>query len=285
MPDSIITNPQLLGSAGHYENFPVASVLVPARLRPAIAAIYRFARYADDVADEGDSLPADRLLELARLQDGLSGLARHPITEPLHPVITRHKIPVSLLSDLLSAFTQDVHGAQFVSRTELMDYCSRSANPVGRIILRLFECDTATALPASDAICSALQLINFAQDIGQDFNRGRNYIPADEMGIAGVTVADLQQCSVQQSISAPVRSMLSRQCETAMALLRQGPPLLSHVPLRLKLELATIIASGYATLYRVQTDDPFANRIKLGRRDAARIALTALRILTTRTLP
>jgi squalene synthase HpnC len=173
----------------HYENFPVASWLCPPRLRPAIAAIYAFARTADDIADEGDATPDARLADLAAYRADLHAAARgespsprwQPVFAPLGRVIATFGLPVPLLDDLLSAFEQDViktrDGAGYADRAELLDYCTRSANPVGRLLLHLYGVREAEALAQSDAICSALQLINFWQDLGVDIRAGVSTCP------------------------------------------------------------------------------------------------------------
>ncbi len=275
MPDPNSDPAGLLSSTAHYENFPVASALVPARLRPAIAAVYRFARYADDVADEGDAPTEPRLAEISQMREALYARDKHPVIDPLHEHIAAHHIPVDHFVDLLSAFAQDARGTYYANRTELLDYCRRSASPVGRIVLRIFDADDKRGLSASDAICDALQLINFIQDAGQDISRGRNYFPADEMAAHGVSSDDLQRCVEQGGASPSVRRLLNTQCTHASELMQQGPALLSYVPLRLRLELSAIIAGGVAMLNRVKHEDPFAQRIKLGRSDAVQITRNA----------
>ena len=178
----------LTQGVSHYENFPVASVLCPPRLRPAIAAIYWFARTADDIADEGDALPQARLDDLSAYRADLmataSGLAASKrwsdVFERLGPVIKQFALPVNLLADLLSAFEQDVVKQRYASQAELLDYCRLSANPVGRLLLHLYGVNDAESLRESDHICSALQLINFWQDLSVDIPRTRFYVPAED---------------------------------------------------------------------------------------------------------
>ena len=165
---------------GHYENFPVASLLLPARLRPAVRAIYRFARTADDVADEGDALPEDRLRELAGPADATSTTWTRPI--PAGPT-SRPPCPSTVcrcpcLHDLLSAFAQDVTTRRYADYASLVDYCRRSANPIGRLLLSLYRRDEPGLLAMSDAICTGLQLTNFWQDVAIDWDKGRVYLPA-----------------------------------------------------------------------------------------------------------
>ena len=172
----------------HPENFPVASWLCPPTLRPAIAAIYAFARAADDIADEGHQPAEERLLQLQAFRQALhaspSAKSIHPeIFEPLHRVIVQFQLPVVLLDDLLKAFEQDVvasaKATTYANTETLMQYCRYSANPVGRLLLHLYGVKETSALQESDAVCSALQLINFWQDLSEDIPRGRYYLPQD----------------------------------------------------------------------------------------------------------
>ena len=191
--------PPLQPPSSHYENFPVASLLCPPRLRPAIAAIYWFARTADDIADEGDAPPAHRLQDLAAYRADLAAAAEGQPTSRrwpgvfavLQPVLDEFQLPVPLLTDLLSAFEQDVVKQRYASEAELLDYCRRSANPVGRLLLHLYGVHDAASLAQSDHICSALQLINFWQDLSVDIPRGRIYLPHELWASHGVDVSQL----------------------------------------------------------------------------------------------
>lgn len=185
----------------HYENFPVASWLTPAHLRPAIQAIYWFARVADDLADEGDASAEQRLTELAAYRADLLACSQNllvsprwaGIFKPLAEQIAAHQLPINLLTDLLDAFEQDVRYTHerrwYVSMQELLDYSRRSANPVGRLLLHLYKVKGEAELAASDAICSALQLINFWQDISRDMPRGRYYLPLKALQAHGLSPA------------------------------------------------------------------------------------------------
>ena len=192
-------SPASVQGVSHYENFPVASVLCPPRLRPAIVAIYGFARTADDIADEGDAAPQARLDDLAAYRADLmataAGLAPSKrwssVFERLGPVIAQFAVPVNLLADLLSAFEQDVVKQRYASQAELLDYCRRSANPVGRLLLHLYGVNDVQSLRESDSICTALQLINFWQDLSVDIPRGRIYLPAEAWIAHGVDEAQL----------------------------------------------------------------------------------------------
>ena len=163
-------------SVGHYENFPVASILVPARLRPAVVAIYRFARAADDLADEGDALAPERVAALDAFDRELDRIERgetpsDPPFPALASAIREHGLPLPPFHDLVSAFRQDVSVTRYANFGEVLDYCRRSANPVGRLLLTLYRAQTPATLEASDAICTGLQLTNFWQDIAIDWHR------------------------------------------------------------------------------------------------------------------
>ncbi|MBR4737802.1 MAG: squalene/phytoene synthase family protein, partial [Rhodocyclaceae bacterium] len=188
-------------SVGHYENFPVASLLLPRALRGAVQTLYAFARTADDLADEGTAPPAERLAALNRLQAHLDAIAADtplpqdeftPLAVRLRAVIRQHDLPVRACADLLTAFRQDVTTTRYASFPELRDYCRHSADPVGRLLLALYRAGDAPHLLAeSDHICTALQLINFCQDVAIDLQKGRIYIPQDEMAQHGVSESDL----------------------------------------------------------------------------------------------
>ena len=227
----------------HSENFPVASWLCPPHLRPAIAAIYAFARAADDIADEGDWSPSDRLAQLSAFKnellqnDSAAGL-RPDIFKPLHAVVAKYELPTNLLSDLLSAFEQDVaasaNGSTYLNLSELLNYCQRSANPVGRLLLHLYGVSDPLALERSDAICSALQLINFWQDLSEDIPRGRLYLPQD----------------LKASMSLP--ALMDLLCQHAHQLMMSGAPLVHQVPGRAGWELRLVVQGGLRVLEKVE---------------------------------
>lgn len=206
----------------HYENFPVASWLCPARLRPTIAALYHYARTADDIADEGDASADRRLAELADYRAELErALAGQPPVDPrwsgqfaaLARAIEAHRLPAQPLHDLLDAFEQDVRytaaNSRYADTAALLDYCSRSADPVGRLLLHLYGVQDAQSLRQSDAICSALQLINFWQDLGQDLRRGRHYLPLDRLARHGVDEAALLQSGLDPQQDGAARALLA----------------------------------------------------------------------------
>ena len=232
----------------HYENFPVASFLCPPALRPAIQAIYWFARTADDLADEGNAPPQVRLAELSAYRadllacaGGQAGSGRwQAVFAPLQEVIARHALPLELLDDLLSAFEQDVVKTRYQDDAELLDYCRRSANPVGRLLLHLYGVQDATSLAQSDCICTALQLINFWQDLSIDIARGRIYLPAQRSAALGVQEAQLLALEVNPAS----RQLVAANVAWAQALMHQGAPLARAVPGRAGWELRLVVQGG-----------------------------------------
>jgi squalene synthase HpnC len=263
----------------HYENFPVASKLVPARLRGAVVAIYRFARAADDIADEGDATPAERIAALDRYDAALAAIERGESPTPapfpeLAAAIRTHSLPVPPLHDLLSAFRQDVTTTRYATYADLADYCRRSANPVGRLLLALYHAETAGNLAASDAVCTGLQLTNFWQDVALDWAKGRVYLPQEDLARFGVTEADIAGGNVDPRW----RELLAFQTARARALLVAGRPLTRALPLRLGLELAAVIAGGRRILDRIDAvgGDVFRRRPTLGALDWCRVGFRAL---------
>ena len=247
-------------SVDHYENFPVASLLCPPALRPAVAAIYHFARTADDIADEGDATPAQRLADLAayraELQAACRGAgvasARWPqVFGPLRTVLASHALPPDLLTDLLSAFEQDVVRDAYVDRADLLDYCRRSANPVGRLMLHLYGIGGAQALHQSDAICSALQLANFWQDLSVDTRRGRLYVPASDCARRGVDPASL----LTQRDAPIVRALVADLVGWARELMCAGAPLVHAIPGRAGWELRLVVQGGLRILEKIAALD------------------------------
>ena len=244
-------------SVNHYENFPVASVLCPPALRPAVAAIYWFARTADDIADEGDADATARRADLAVYRaDLLAMLAsaepsqRWPgVFGPLQGTLQQHALPAPLLLDLLSAFEQDVVKHSYADRSELLDYCRRSANPVGRLLLHLYRVSGSEPLRQSDAICTALQLINFWQDFGVDTRRGRLYAPATDCERCGVSPAALLQTRTET----PATRALVRELATwARSLMLEGAPLVHAVPGRAGWELRLVVQGGLRILDKIE---------------------------------
>jgi len=243
-------------AAEHYENFPVASRLLPRRLRQPITVIYAFARTADDFADEGDRSPAERLKLLddyeTRLQRLLAGSpGSDPVFIALADVIKRYALPIGLFNDLLSAFSQDVTKQHYANFDEVMDYCRRSANPVGRLLLYLYNQAEAENLLLSDKICTALQLINFLQDLYQDYDEhNRIYLPQDEMRKYQVNEAALQN----RISNTAMQNLVQLQIQRAKVLLLAGAPLGNKLAGRIGLELRMIIQGGMHILQKLENN-------------------------------
>ncbi len=243
-------------AAEHYENFPVASRLLPRRLRQPITVIYAFARTADDFADEGNRSPAERLKLLddyeTRLQRLLAGSpGSDPVFIALADVIKRYALPIGLFQDLLSAFSQDVTKQRYENIDEVMDYCRRSANPVGRLLLYLYNQAEAENLLLSDQICTALQLINFLQDLYQDYDEhNRIYLPQDEMRKYQINEAALQN----RISNTAMQNLVQLQIQRAKALLLAGAPLGNKLAGRIGLELRMIIQGGMHILQKLENN-------------------------------
>lgn len=252
---------------GHYENFPVASLLAPPALRPAIQAIYRFARTADDLADEGDAASPDRLRALGGLRGQLDRIERGAPSDwpELAAAIEAHALPIGLLRDLLSAFEQDVTTTRYPSFDSLQDYCRRSANPVGRLLLALYRRSDPEALGWSDAICTGLQLTNFWQDVAVDWRKRRVYLPLDDLERFGVTEAQIGAGRVDGAWTALMRFEVER----ARRLLHDGAPLARLLRGRVGLELKLVVQGGLRILERIDAceGDVFRHRPLLALRD------------------
>ncbi len=269
----------------HYENFPVASWLCPAHLRAPIRAIYHFARAADDVADEGDD-PADwRLAKLTQLQSDLHRVAAGErgatpyaaVVEPLQPYLLAG-LPKRLLEDLLSAFMQDVtytaQNQRYQNWPDLLDYCQRSANPIGRLLLHLYGVHKPPALIASDAVCSALQLINFWQDLSQDIPRGRFYVPVAVLAQHGLPAETQLNRIPPDAGRAVVRTLVVH----ARTLMKAGLPVIKAVKGRGGWELAVVIEGGLQVLRKIERRgfDAAHKRVKLNALDGVEVVCRAL---------
>ena len=245
----------------HYENFPVASLLLPAPLRAPIEVIYRFARSADDFADEGDDPPEARLRKLEDYRRQLAA-PRDAVLRDVAKIIREHELPVELFADLLDAFAQDVTKKRYASFPEVLDYCRRSANPVGRLLLHLFKRTNDSDLRASDAICSALQLVNFWQDVDVDYRKdGRIYLPQDEMARFGVTERHLKE----RICDSAWQSLMRFQLDRARALMLSGSPLGKTLPGRVGLEIRATLQGGLRILDKIERAgyDVFRRRPRL----------------------
>jgi len=241
--------------ASHYENFPVGSILFPASIRDHFSAVYCFARAADDFADEGTLDPAERLRLLDNFERELdrveSGRGIDPVFTALADTMLRFEIPVDPFRKLLSAFRQDVNTKRYERFTDVLDYCSRSANPVGEIVLRLFrQYNNDTASP-SDAICTALQLANFWQDVAADVRKGRIYIPLEDL-----TRFAIDESAIHANIPTPVfRALMKFEVERTGALFDKGEKLIGLLHGRLRREIAAVSGSGRAVLGCITAND------------------------------
>ncbi len=241
---------------GHYENFPVASVLCPPHLRGAVLAIYRYARTADDIADEGVQSPQARSDALRAYRDDLDAIYDGrpasgrwtTVFQPLRTAVEHHDLPRQPLDDLLSAFMQDVQNPVYPTRQALLDYCSRSANPVGRLLLHLHGIDQPVRLRQSDHICTALQLINFWQDLSIDLPRGRIYLPLEDAHRHRVTLDD----PAQLGNSPHTRRLVHDLCEWAAREMHLGAPLACCLPGRIGWELRLVVQGGLRVLDRIR---------------------------------
>lgn len=271
-------------SVDHYENFPVASRLCPAPIRPAVVAIYRFARTADDIADEGDAPAAQRLADLEAYRADLDAVAAGappsprwaPVFGPLGEAMRRHALPAELLAALLSAFAQDVRVQRYADRDAVLDYCRRSADPVGRLLLHLNGVGGADALAESDAICTALQLINFWQDLGVDAARGRLYVPAADRARFGVDEDDLLARRESPATQALVADLL----DWAEGLMRRGAPLVHRLPGTAGWELRLVVHGGLRIAEKIRAGGcrALSRRPTLGWADAPLLGWRALRM-------
>ena len=239
-------------SVGHYENFPVASALLPAPMRRPVSVIYRFARSADDIADEGNLAAAERLAQLDDYRQELAQLEagappRRPLFAELGKIVNQYQLPLQLFRDLLDAFAQDVVKGRYADFADVMDYCRRSANPVGRLLLHLFGAATDQNLKHSDDICTSLQLINFCQDVEIDWRKQRIYLPQNEMRRYGVTERQIEAGDV----SGQWKALMRFQVERARAMIRSGAPLGRALPGRIGLEIRTIVQGGLRILEKI----------------------------------
>jgi len=257
----------------HYENFPVASILLPRPVRRPIESIYAFARTADDVADEGDFSDDERLARLSNYQAELDaidagGASNDPLFVELALNVRTHKLSVPLLRDLLDAFKQDVIKVRYANYDELLNYCQRSANPIGRLLLHLFAVGDDRSHKMSDQICTALQLINHWQDVAIDWQKngsGRVYLPQDEMQQFGISDDD-----IARGVATPAwRALMSFQVGRTRHLLLQGAPLAASMPGRFGLELRLIVAGGMTILDKIDAakGDIFGQCPTVGRLD------------------
>lgn len=286
----------------HYENFPVASLLLPRRLREAVRNIYRYARTADDIADEGSDSPATRLAQLAGYREALEQIAggelslspedpRSAVFIPLQHSIVQHNLSLQPFFDLLLAFEQDIQVTRYANDTELMAYCRHSANPVGRLMLSLYQADSPENLVCSDAICTGLQLTNFWQDVAIDRAKDRIYIPADKLARHGVSEAMIDariraaipphhsadsprlppSMDLDHADNAAWMALMHEQVQQARTALLTGLPLAHRLGGRIGLELKLVVHGGLRILERLDQlhYDIFLQRPTLRKRDWA----------------
>ena len=276
----------------HYENFPVASWLCPPRLRPPIAAIYHFARTADDIADEGSAPPAERLNDLATYRADLHAIARGAtpsphwaaVFQPLAAQMQAFQLPLQPLDDLLSAFAQDVRktaaGDTYADWPELIDYCRRSANPVGRLLLHLYGVTDAQAQQESDAICTALQLINFWQDLSVDIPRGRYYLPLAECAVHGIVISDPARQFATLKSDEKTTNLIAGCAHQASASMQKGLKLVHRIPGRAGWELRAVTQGATCVLDKIDALGAAVlhQRPTVGKADAPRILWRMLRM-------
>jgi squalene synthase HpnC len=269
----------------HYENFPVASLLLPAPLRAPVSVIYRFARTADDFADEGQASTDERLASLSGYGRQLERLARGqaPSPEPagalfaeLQTVIAQFGLDIQLFHDLLSAFSQDVVQARYASFVDVLDYCRRSANPVGRLMLGLYRAGTPENLLRADKICTALQLINFWQDVAVDLAKNRIYLPAEDLKRFAINGEALHQAAGTPAFV----ELLRFEVERARSIMHEGAPLALDLPGRIGMELRLVVQGGLRIAQKIEAVgfDVFARRPVLKRLDWPLLAWRAWRM-------
>ncbi|WP_295992302.1 squalene synthase HpnC [Rugamonas sp.] len=265
----------------HYENFPVASILMPRRLRPAVEAFYAFARSADDLADEGDATPAQRLAALSAYEAALARIERAepphaPMFERLAQTVREHALPMRPFHDLLSAFKQDVVVSRYATYDDVLDYCARSANPVGLLMLSLYGQADEDNIRDSDAICSALQLINFLQDVAIDIQKERIYLPLEDLNRYAISPAALDHPDARPRWRALMRFEVVR----TRALLLSGAPLALRLRGRIGFELRMVVQGGLRILEAIEevNYDVFRRRPQLGKTDWLTIFWRAVRM-------
>jgi phytoene synthase len=265
----------------HYENFPVASRLLPAGMRPHVAALYAFARTADDFADEPGMQDDERLrrlddwrVRLERAADGNAG-REDPVFVALAHTMRERNLPVELFQDLLSAFRQDVTRKRYATWADVLDYCRRSANPVGRLVLRVAGTSSPALDAQSDALCTALQLTNFWQDLERDWRIGRVYVPQDALAAAGAREEDL----AARRVTPEWRQVMTTMAARTRALFAAGRGVCDGVDGRLRWELRLTWLAASRILDRLeQADfDVFEGRPALGRADAPALLWQAIR--------
>jgi squalene synthase HpnC len=231
------------------ENFPVALRVLPRVVRADLMAVYGFARLADQLGDEYDG---DRLAALDWLERDLEATrddrAQHPVVVRLQPTIARHQLDLGPFRDLIEANRRDQHQHRYATFEELLDYCRLSANPVGRLVLGVFEVADERAIALSDDVCSGLQVIEHIQDVREDRAAGRIYLPLDDLARLGCTESQLDESVVGE----PLRRLLAFECDRAAALLAAGKELVTILPCQPRVAVAGFVAGGLATLDAIE---------------------------------
>ena len=262
----------------HYENFPVISRFVSSHLRKHVAVIYKFARDADDIVDEGDKTPQERFRELAEYEstfiDSINGIFQTSFWEALYCTINSLELTPQNFLDLLAAFEQDISKTRYKEFSEVMEYCKYSANPVGRLVLELHGIKNNEANKYSDLICSALQLANFYQDISVDIKKDRIYIPTDELSDFGVDQNDF----FTRKSDDRMRQLVKYQVDRAEEMFNEGKGLLPYLPLKLKIQIRWTILGGMAILKKIKELDynVLEQRPKLYKKDYFKLMVKAL---------
>jgi squalene synthase HpnC len=262
----------------HHENFPVASLFIPRSLREHVAAIYAFARIADDFADEESLRPEQRLQKLDEWEEKLdacyAGRADHPVFVALRETVAHYQIPQALLADLLKAFRMDVTITRHATFADLRYYCRHSANPVGRLVLHLFGAASVKAGEYSDKICTALQLANFWQDLSLDWQKGRLYIPLEDLDRFGYSEEDL----ARKHLNDRFRALMHHQVDRTREMFGEGVPLIALVPRELKTELRLTWLGGQRILQKIEEAgyDVLTRRPTISAADKIQLVATAL---------
>jgi squalene synthase HpnC len=263
----------------HYENFPVASLLTPREKRPYVYAIYSFARIADDFADEPGFSTAERVDSLVEWEEQLveayRGQAHHPVFIALREAVDRFEMPMELFQALLKAFRSDVTTSRYETFDDVLDYCSNSANPVGRLVLLLYNYRSESLMELSDSVCSALQLTNFWQDVSVDLKKDRVYIPLEDIREFGYSEEELFQHRHSQAF----KDLMCYQVDRTRELFREGRPLLQEVGKDLRLELRLTWNGGMQILRKIERSDynVFAKRPTLSLFDKALLLISSLK--------
>lgn len=239
----------------HYENFPILSIFIPQKLQKHVAIIYQFARMADDIADEGDFLPEERLKKLEEFEnqliDALNGKFNNIFWETLKNTIDTNQLETDNFLKLLTAFKQDITKKRYKNYDELLKYCTNSADPIGRLILELNDIKSPNALKFSDKICTALQITNFLQDVKIDLEKDRIYLPLDEIKLFNLDEGDILKYSYCDDFI----NLIKFQIDRTRILFNEGKQLLDYLPFKLRIQISTTIKGGEKILKKIEEID------------------------------